>query len=126
MRGYDIYKGKITPIIFMFISGIQIAAFAQNKKGWREKRGFEFVKDADVILKGWGLDSGFVILIPNNNKKEEKDYKHFKHYRGIKLIANPKINEQEEKLSRAFKFKLIIRSVKGENFLLFVKFAAKR
>ena len=85
------------------------------------------MKDADVILKGWGLDSGFVILIPNNNKKgEKKDYKHFKHYRGIKLIANPKINEQEEKLSRAFKFKLIIRSVKGEKFFLFVKFAAKR
>ena len=123
MRSYDIYKGKSTPIFFMFISGIQIAAFAQNKKGWREKRGFEFVKDADVILKGWGLDSGFVILIPNNNKKEEKDYKHFKHYRGIKLIANPKINEQE-KLSRAFKF--IIRSVKGETSLYLWKFAAKR
>ena len=77
------------------------------------------MKDADVILKGWGLDSGFVILIPNNNKKEErkKDYKHFKHYRGIKLIANPKINEQEGKLSRAFKFKFIIRSVKGETSL---------
>ena len=86
------------------------------KRAEEKKRGFEFVKDADVILKGWGLDSGFVILIPNNNKKEErkKDYKHFKHYRGIKLIANPKINEQE-KLSRAFKF--IIRSVKGETSL---------
>ena len=72
------------------------------------------MKDADVILKGWGLDSGFVILIPNNNKKEErkKDYKHFKHYRGIKLIANPKINEQEEVLVRAFEFNHIVRSVK--------------
>ena len=72
------------------------------------------------------MDSGFVILIPNNNKKEEKDYKHFKHYRGIKLIANPKINEQEGKLSRAFKFKFIIRSVKGETSLYLWDFAAKR
>ena len=73
------------------------------------------------------MDSGFVILIPNNNKKgEKKDYKHFKHYRGIKLIANPKINEQEGKLSRAFKFKFIIRSVKGETSFYLWDFAAKR